>query len=64
MRLYPKITTKRLILRKLEENDMPTILELMKEKAISEVTLNIPFPYSENDTLFWINMARKGFENK
>ncbi|PIQ14876.1 MAG: GNAT family N-acetyltransferase [Flavobacteriales bacterium CG18_big_fil_WC_8_21_14_2_50_32_9] len=64
MHPFPIITTKKLILRKIEENDIPTILELMKEKAISEVTLNIPFPYSENDARFWINMARKGFENK
>ncbi|MBW6482772.1 MAG: GNAT family N-acetyltransferase [Vicingaceae bacterium] len=61
---FPKITTKRLILRPLEENDISTILELMKDKAISDVTLNIPYPYTENDAHFWMNMAHKGFENK
>ncbi len=60
---FPKITTKRLILRPLEENDISTILELMKDKAISDVTLNIPYPYTENDARFWMNMARKGMEN-
>lgn len=62
MQSFPIITTKRLMLRCIEENDISTVLELMKEKAIADVT-NIPYPYTEKDARFWMNMARKGFEN-
>ncbi len=28
------------------------------------MTLNMPYPYSEKDAIFWINMANEGFEDQ
>lgn len=62
MTKFPKIETKRLFLDKLKLEDAPLIAKYASERAISEYTLNIPFPYVEKDALWWINNSFKGFQ--
>jgi len=61
---YPKLTTKRLTLGKIQISDIPKIVEYAGDKRVAEPTLNIPHPYQEKDAIWWINMANQGFENK
>jgi len=61
---FPEIKTKRLILRKLTVLDIPQIVEYAGNSKVTEMTLNIPHPYEENDAIFWINSANQGFKNK
>lgn len=64
MEKFPEIETSRLILGKLSFEDIPKIIEYAGNKKVAETTLNIPHPYKDNDAIFWINNANKGFENK
>ncbi|MEO1487742.1 MAG: GNAT family protein [Bacteroidota bacterium] len=43
--------------------DVPDIMKHASNKNISEFTLNLPFPYSEKDAIYWINQANEGFKN-
>lgn len=63
MNKFPKIETKKLFLTELKAEDIPEIVKYASNKNISNFTQNIPFPYSEKDAVFWINMANQGFEN-
>ncbi|OAB80473.1 GNAT family N-acetyltransferase [Cochleicola gelatinilyticus] len=62
MATFPKIETERLFLNELKAQDIPDIVKYASNKNISEFTQNVPFPYSEKDAVFWINMAREGFK--
>ncbi|TDQ25718.1 GNAT family N-acetyltransferase [Tenacibaculum caenipelagi] len=63
MKNFPKIETERLFLTELKAKDISDIVKYASNKNISDFTQNIPFPYSEKDAIFWINMANQGFEN-
>lgn len=56
----PTITTQRLVLRKLRSTDIPRIVKYANNRGISDNTLNIPYPYKEEDAVYWINMADEG----
>ena len=62
MEQFPKIETTRLWLTGLQPNDVPLIVKYASNKKISDTTLNIPFPYTEQDAVFWINMAYQGYK--
>ncbi len=61
---FPRLSTERLILRKISAPDIPKIVEYAGNIGVAETTLNIPHPYSEKDAKFWINIATKGFKEK
>ena len=61
---FPKLETNKLLLRKLSFDDIPKIIEYAGNRKVAETTLNIPHPYKENDAIFWINSANKGFESR
>ena len=44
--------------------DIPEIVKYAGNIKVVETTLNIPHPYDEEDAIFWINSANKGFECK
>lgn len=43
-------------------NDIPRLIEIMKNPVYSENTTNIPFPYSKENGEFWVNLAVEGLE--
>ena len=61
MKNLPQLKTKRLILRELSANDIPTIVKYANSKNISDTT-TLPFPYQEKDAIYWINMAHQGLK--
>ena len=60
---FPKIETERLFLGELKAADIPAIVKHASNKNISDFTLNLPFPYSEKDAIYWINLANQGFKD-
>jgi len=63
MKTFPELLTKRLRLRNVQLNDIPAILKYANNKVISDNILNIPFPYKEEEVLYWIKKAYEGFRN-
>lgn len=63
MKKFPIIETERLILSKLEEKDIPFIVEYLQHRIYSDLTSNIPYPYTESDARFWLRMSKDAFEN-
>lgn len=59
------LETKRLILNKPSENDRAELIQNMNSTPeISENTLSIPFPYTDEHADFWFNIINDGFKNK
>ncbi len=63
MDIFPKLESNRLILSDLKADDIKDIVKYASNKNISDTTLNIPFPYSEKDAIYWINLSNQGFQN-
>jgi len=61
---FPKLSTKRLILRQPTLSDLPDIVKHINNPKISDATSTIPYPYEEENAVSWVNMASKGFEDK
>ena len=61
---FPTLRTPRLILGQLEVSDIPRIIEYADNPNIANNLRNLPQPYREKDAIFWLNMAREGFENQ
>ena len=51
------------MLAELRSSDVPEIVQHAGNKKVSDTTLNIPFPYTEKDAIYWINLAHQGFKN-
>lgn len=64
MNEFPEIETERLILSQLKEEDLPLVVEYLQSKIFSDLTSNIPSPYTEEDAQFWLNNSQQAFENK
>ncbi|MDR6526830.1 RimJ/RimL family protein N-acetyltransferase [Chryseobacterium rhizosphaerae] len=62
MNEFPIIETERLILSQLEEKDIPFITEYLQHRIYSDLTSNIPYPYTENDAQLWLTMSKEAFE--
>ena len=60
-RSFPSIETRRLILGALKASDIPSIVDYASNRKVSQYTLNLPHPYSEQDAIYWLNMANEGF---
>jgi len=61
---FPKLSTKRLILRQPTLSDVSDIVKHINNPKISDATATIPYPYEEKNAIFWVDMASKNFENK
>lgn len=64
MKELPIIETERLILSQLHEADIPFVVQYLQDKAFSELTSNIPSPYTEENAHFWIKMSQEAFDGK
>ncbi len=64
MEFFPELNTKRLKLRKIQVEDIPSLVKYANNKKISDHILNIPYPYQEPDAVFRISYIVQGFKNK
>lgn len=60
---FPVIETERLVLSQLQEGDIPFVTEYLQDKIFSDLTSNIPYPYTREHAEFWMKMSRESFEN-
>lgn len=63
MKTFPILETERLILSQLEEKDIPFIVGYLQHRIYSDLTSNIPYPYTEKDAQFWLKMSKEAFEH-
>lgn len=61
---FPQLKTERLLLNQPTENDVKTISKILNHDVYSHNTINIPFPYSDKDAQFWLELCRNGFKNE
>lgn len=54
MEIFPELTTNRLKLRKIQVDDVSSLVKYANNKKISDSVLNIPYPYQEPDAVFRI----------
>lgn len=64
MEAFPVLHTPRLQLRKLQVEDVPSLIEYANNKKISDNIINIPHPYQEPDAVFRISYVFQGFRHK
>jgi [ribosomal protein S5]-alanine N-acetyltransferase len=64
MQHFPLLYTPRLLLRKLQVDDVPALAQLANNKKISDHILNMPHPYGEPDAVFRISYVHQGFVNQ
>ena len=57
--LFGSLTTPRLLLSPPRVADIPTIVELLNDHTVSRYTAHIPFPYTEDDAVYWVNLANR-----
>ncbi|MEO1515384.1 MAG: GNAT family N-acetyltransferase [Bacteroidota bacterium] len=61
---FPQLYTPRLLLRKLEVEDVPSLVKEANNPKIADRILNIPHPYREPDAVFRIGYVFRGFKEK
>jgi len=64
MEVFPELNTKRLKLRKIQIEDIPSLVKYANNKKISDNIVNIPHPYQEPNAVFRISYVVQGFKNK
>jgi RimJ/RimL family protein N-acetyltransferase len=64
MDTFPELYTKRLKLRKISIEDIPSLVRYANNKKIADNILNIPYPYQEPDAVFRIGYVVQGFKIK
>lgn len=60
---FPRLETDRLILSELRKEDIPSVMDYLQDKIFSDLTSNIPYPYTEKHAEFWLNMSKEAFDN-
>lgn len=61
---FPTLYSPRLILRKLEVEDLDDLLKYANNRKIADRIVNIPFPYEEPTAVFRLSYVVQGFKNK
>lgn len=64
MKQLPELKTERLKLRKIQIEDVPSLVKYADNRKISDNILNIPYPYREPDAVFRISYIFQGLQNK
>jgi ribosomal-protein-alanine N-acetyltransferase len=59
--VFPRLTTDRLILRKLLPEDLPALIRHVNHAEIAANVVNIPYPYGEPDAAFRLAFVQQGF---
>ncbi|MFQ6370552.1 GNAT family N-acetyltransferase [Shewanella sp. YIC-542] len=52
----PRISSQRLLLRPFEHSDITTVAYLANDREIADNTLNIPYPYGQEDARIWLEL--------
>ena len=63
MILFPTLSTDRLILRKMDIDDVPALLKYANHKAVADNIINMPYPMREPDAVFRIGNVMRGFKS-
>jgi RimJ/RimL family protein N-acetyltransferase len=63
MPTQPSIKTSRLLLSPLRTTDIPVITKYAANENIARYTANLPYPYTEADAIFWLNLANTGYKS-
>ncbi|NET34779.1 MAG: GNAT family N-acetyltransferase [Cyanothece sp. SIO1E1] len=61
---FPTLYTTRLILRKINIDDIPALLKYANNPKIADRIVNIPYPYEEPTAVFRISYVHQGFKQK
>jgi RimJ/RimL family protein N-acetyltransferase len=64
MLVFPRLTTARLILRRLEPEDFPALVRHADNQKVTERIANMPYPYREPDAAFRLGYVMKGFKER
>jgi len=64
MDFFPILSTERLLLRKIQIEDLDSLVKYANNKKIADRIVNIPYPYREPDAVFRIGFVVKGFKEK
>jgi [ribosomal protein S5]-alanine N-acetyltransferase len=64
MDAFPELYTQRLKLRKIQVEDIPSLVKYADNKKITDHILNMSYPYREPDAVFRISYVVQGFKNK
>jgi [ribosomal protein S5]-alanine N-acetyltransferase len=64
MDVFPELHSKRLKLRKISVDDIPSLIRYANNKKIADHILNIPYPYGEPEAVFRITYVVQGFKSK
>lgn len=59
---FPTLFTERLKLRKIEVEDVPSLLKYVNNQKITDNITNFPYPYREPDAVFRISYVFQGFK--
>lgn len=61
---YPTLSTDRLVLRKLESEDLPSLCRLANNRSIADQIINIDYPYNEFHAAMRLAHVNKGFNHE
>lgn len=61
---FPTLTTDRLTLSKIKPKEIPNIVQYLNNRNITDNTLMMPYPYTEDHAVAWISMSNQGFMSK
>lgn len=64
MEVFPELHTPRLKLRKIQSEDIPSLVRYANNKKISDQIINIPFPYQEMDAIMRLSYVVQGFKQR
>ncbi|MEQ1733090.1 MAG: GNAT family protein, partial [Bacteroidia bacterium] len=64
MQNFPELLTERLRIGKIRPSAIAKIVEYANNKTISDNTLTFPYPYYEENAIYWINFSNQGFLSK
>ena len=64
MEAFPQLYTTRLWLRKINIDDVSSLIKYANNKKIADRILNLSYPYQEPHAVFRISYVHQGFKNK
>lgn len=64
MEAFPELYSQRLRLRRIQTEDIPSLVKYANNRKISDQIINIPFPYQEMDAIMRLSYVVQGFKSK